>query len=98
MSASVIVAKAYALAIGTRLKAVAVSAWALRAEAAAVLALMAGWSLVWWGLSDILARWIPQGGFLAIGAGLFLMSCFGWRMLRTIATVGLYALTRTGDE
>ena len=68
--------------------------WGNRAELASVAALVIGWSALWWGIGVILGRWIPQSAVWGIAGGLFLLSCFGWRLLRTIATVGLYALTR----
>lgn len=90
--------KAKLRAIGAAVKAVVFAVWGVRAEAAAVAALAGGWALLWLGLADVFAPLVSRRGLLAIGAGLFLLSCFGWRLLRTIAAVGVYALTRDGDQ
>lgn len=83
--------------VGQYLRAAAAYLWSLRAETMAVMALGAGWGLLWWGVADVLAAVVSRRGVLAIGAGVFFLSCFGWRLLRTIATVGLYALSRKDD-
>jgi hypothetical protein len=72
--------------------------WAARVDAIAALTILAGWAVLWWGIGDVLARWLPARGIWAIGLGLFLLSCMGWKMLHTLAKVGLYALSKADTK
>lgn len=67
---------------------VALAAWPW-AELAAALALLAGWTLLTWGVAALTVWQVWP-----ISAGLFLVSLFGWRFFYTMARDGLYALTR----
>lgn len=68
--------------------------WSARVEHLQAGAVLVGWGLLWWGLSDVLGRWVAPRGVQAIGAGLLVLSCVGWKVLRLIATVGLYSLSK----
>lgn len=68
--------------------------WAARAEHLQALAVLLGWGLLWWGLSDVLARWLSPRGIQAVGLGLLVLSCVGWKVLRILATIGLYGLSK----
>ena len=77
-----------------RVERVAQKAWAARAEHLQALAVLLGWGLLWWGLSDVLARWLSPRGIQAIGLGVLVLSCVGWKVLRILATIGLYGLSK----
>ena len=67
-------------------------AWKNRAEAAFGFALLAGWALVTWPIATLLS---PLVWPFSAGIALLLLVC-GWRMLWTIASHGLYSLSK-GD-
>lgn len=54
-----------------------------------VAALLAGWTLLTWGLAAI-ATWKVW----PLSGGLFFLSCCGWKVLATLARDGLYALSK----
>lgn len=54
-----------------------------------VLALLAGWALLTWGVAAI-ATWKVW----PVSGGLFFLSCCGWKVLGTLARDGLYALSK----
>lgn len=67
-----------------------------RAELMTGLALLAGWALFTAGAATIagaLAPWLRVPVWLLSGGALAL-SLGGWKLLRTVAAEGLYALTR----
>lgn len=59
-----------------------------------VVALISGWGLTGWGAGLILGRWVSPVGVWAMVAGLFLLSCCGWKMLLALARHGLYSLSK----
>lgn len=61
-----------------------------RAEILLTAAMLGGWALVTWGLV-LFTTWKVW----PLSGGLLLLSCGGWRMLWTVASYGLYGLTRT---
>lgn len=63
--------------------------WFVRAEILLSLAVVAGWLLLTWGVA-LLTTWKVW----PISTGLLLLSCGGWRLLWTVASYGLYGLTR----
>lgn len=69
-------------------------AWATRVEHLQAVAVLVGWALFWWGLSDVLGRWLSPRGIQAIGLGLLILSSIGWKVLKLMATVGLYNLSK----
>lgn len=67
-----------------------------RAELLTALTWVAGYALVGAGIGALVtAQWVRA--VYAILAGLLLISLGGWRLLWTVATHGLYTLTR-GDR
>lgn len=64
------------------------------AEPLIALTLLTGWGLVIWGLGLLCARWLPPAGIWAIGAGLFLLGCVGFRFIGILGRHGLYALSK----
>jgi hypothetical protein len=65
------------------------SLWNARAEILLTLAMLSGWSLLTYGIVQLTTPKVwPLSG------GLLLLACCGWRMLWTIASYGLYGLTR----
>lgn len=75
----------WALAIGRAVR----SLWVARAEILVATAMLAGWALVTWGIA-LLTTWKVW----PLSGGLLLLSAGGWRLLWTIASYGLYSLTR----
>lgn len=71
------------------------SAWKafVTVETAAVLVLVVGWSLLTWGIAS-LTVWQAW----PISAGLFLLGCFGFRLLWRVFGDGLYALSAASRE
>jgi ABC-type glycerol-3-phosphate transport system permease component len=63
------------------------------AELLAALAMLGGWALLTWG---VVLLTTPKAWPLS--GGLLLLSCAGWRLLWTIATHGLYSLTREAPK
>jgi hypothetical protein len=65
-------------------------AWSARAEVAVFLAAGLGWALI----TIAVARVVRPDVVLPLSAGLFALALCGWRLLWTVASDGLYALTR----
>lgn len=65
--------------------------WALWAELLTVLAIVAGWASLTWGLARLLTPTVWP-----LSAGLALLSIAGWRLLGELAWRGLYVLTKRG--
>lgn len=62
----------------------------LRAELLTSASFVAGWALLTWGIAELLVWQVWP-----LSAGLFFLSLGGWKLLWTLATEGLYALSRT---
>ena len=63
--------------------------WRTRDELLLTLAILGGWALLTWG---VVLFTTPK--VWPLSGGLLLLSCAGWRMLWTVASYGLYGLTR----
>jgi hypothetical protein len=73
------------------LRGAAVTAWAARDEAAVALAAILAWAL----LTQVAAAVIPRPDLVwRASIGLFLLALIGWRFVWTVASHGLYNLTR----
>lgn len=64
----------------------------ITAEAIATAALVAGWTLITWGAASLLVWQVWP-----ISGGVFLLGCFGWRLLLRVFGDGLYALYRESE-
>lgn len=71
----------------------AAALWRYRAELLVTVALLGGWALLTWGVAELTTRFAWQ-----ISAGLFLLSCCGWKFLWTLVRRGLYVLTQDKDD
>ena len=83
-----------------RLPRLAAPAW-LRAnwlESALALTLLGGWGLTVWGLGEILGPWLAARGIWAIGAGLLLLGCSGFKLLAALLKHGLYSLSQVREK
>ena len=83
------------VAARTTVKAALIAAGRLlaTAESAATVALISGWALVTWGVAS-LTVWQAW----PISSGLFLLGCFGFRLLVKVFGDGLYVLREPRDR
>lgn len=72
-----------------RLRDVVSAVWRIRSELLVAIALLAGWSLITYGVAALTApiAW-------AFSSGLLLMLLCGWRLLWRVFSDGLYDLSR----
>lgn len=68
-------------------------AYRARAEILLTIAMLGGWFLVTLGIVQFTTPKVWP-----LSAGVLLLSCCGWRMLWTVASYGLYGLTRTNNR
>lgn len=65
-------------------------------EIAVTIAALSGWALVTAGIATLLPHHAARALWL-VSTGLLFASLCGWKFLGTIATTGLYVLTRKSD-